>query len=101
MSDSSDEPDWVVEQASADKRTARAPSSSGDSPSIAGDDEPPEAPDDASDLWSSDEKPAQEEEEEEEEEAGNLVSERCGQAVGGRSSVAVAVDQSVGRSSEV
>ena len=69
MSDSSDEPDWVVEQASADKRTARAPSSSGDSPSIAGDDKPPEAPDDAaSDLWSSDEKPAEEEEEEEEEE---------------------------------
>jgi len=66
MSDS-DEPAWVVEQASADKRVARAPSSSGESPSLAGDE--PLAPDDASDLWSSDDKPVVEGGEEEEEEA--------------------------------
>ena len=80
MSDS-DEPDWVVEQASADKRTARAPSSSGESPSLAGDDEPPEAADDASDLWSSDDKPVQEEEDddddEEEEEASQPVASQA------------------------
>ena len=75
MSDS-DEPDWVVEQASADKRVARAPSSSGESPSVAGD-EPPEVPDDASDLWSGDDKPVQEEDDEEEEEEAEPVASQA------------------------